>query len=352
MSNVVTLTVPTRIAPRETRFAALLEIFANQRRHPDDVFWMKENAELLNILECTGQHPHPQALAVHEAFYDGAAERLRFFPQYYRFLLSLALDLEDLGIPGATGEEMVDFAAAQDLAGAEMSDLQRAEARRLMLRRGIDPVDDPGLDDRLRAFMARSATFALPNKKAAYELTHIVFYLSEYGRRAPDLPPAALQSLHFAGLTAFLDRNADLLAEICIALRHAGETPPGAWDSWLHAETRAAQALDGTGVSLQDGYHAVLVCNWHAAEAGREIFRMPLPEGATRFALPRRRAPLSEISRAVLESGEARCGDWPTMQRHIAPVLSEEAQGALCDAARSSAHFDAFFEGFARVAQR
>ena len=79
-----------------------------------------------------------------------------------------------------------------------------------------------GLNDRLRGFARRSITFALPNKKAAYELTHIVFYLSEYGRRDPEVGQAFIDSLHFAGTLAFLELNLDLLAEICIALRFAG----------------------------------------------------------------------------------------------------------------------------------
>ena len=138
-----------------------------------------------------------------------------------------------------------------------------------MLRRGIDPLGDPGLDDRLRAFMARSATFALPNKKAAYELTHIVFYLSEYGRRDPDLPPAALRSLHFAGLTAFLDRNADLLAEICIALHH-GEARPTPGTPGCTRRRASALAPTRTGVPrCHDGYHAVLVCNWRRRRGGQ-----------------------------------------------------------------------------------
>ena len=265
MTNVIHLTVPSRIAPLEARITALLGAFAEHRRIGDDVFWLKENAELLNILECTGQSVAPEALARHAGFYAQALQRLQFFPQYYRFLLSLSLDLEDLGMPGDQAQRMVDFAAREGLAEAELSDLQRAEARRLMTRRGVDPIRDDGLNDRLRAFCARTKTFALPNKKAAYELTHIVYYLSEYGRRDPDLPEAALQSLHFAGLTAFLDQNADLLAEICIALRYAGQQPPAVWTSWLEQETAAYRVHEESQGSINDDYHEFLVCNWHQA---------------------------------------------------------------------------------------
>jgi len=283
MGHVIPFTAPVQIAPKAERLATLISIFAQHRRVEDDVFWLKENAELLNILECTGQRPALDALAVHQSFYARAMERLQFFPQYYRFLLSLALDLEDLGLRGDTAEAMVAFAARQGLHQAELSDLQRAEARRLMARRGFAPDPDAGLDDRLRAFASRSATFALPNKKAAYELTHIVFYLSEYGRRDPNLPQVANQCLHFTGLTAFMEQNADLLAEVCIALIYAGETPPTVWTTWLGAQTRAFATETGETVPLNDTYHEFLVSHWHGAVAGWEPVRLPLKAERTRF---------------------------------------------------------------------
>jgi hypothetical protein len=91
-------------------------------------------------------------------------------------------------------------------------------------------VIDAGLNDRLLHFINCAETFALPNKKAAYELTHIVFYLSEYGRRDPHLDNRAIQSLNFVGILAYLDQNADLLAEVCIALRYAGQAPSKIWE--------------------------------------------------------------------------------------------------------------------------
>lgn len=350
MTNVVHLTVPSRIAPLEARVTALLASFADHRRQGEDVFWLKENAELLNILECTGTPVAPEALARHAGFYAAAEDRLRFFPQYYRFFLSLALDLEALGMPGDQAARMVDFTASEGLAGAELSDLQRAEARRLMLRRGVDPIRDPGLDDRLRAFAARTATFALPNKKAAYELTHIVYYLSEYGRRDPDLPTDALRSLHFTGLTAFLDQNADLLAEVCIALAYAGESAPAVWTAWLQSRTAGFTVEAGEGVALNDDYHEFLVGNWHLAVIGAPVFRKPVQDARMRFdRAPQQGNALREISRAMLGMEGARSGDWHRMRRRMEPELSPEAMDLLTVAAQSSALFETYFEGFARA---
>ncbi|MBO9464837.1 hypothetical protein J7443_06335 [Tropicibacter sp. R15_0] len=352
MTNVIALNVPTRILPQEARISALLGCFSQDRRISDDVFWLKENAELLNILECTGQSVHPETLQLFEGFYQNAEKRLQFFPQYYRFLLSLALDLEDLGLPGDVAQRMVDFAKQQELPLAELSDLQRAEARRLMIRRGVESVRDEGLDDRLRAFAARTHTFSLPNKKAAYELTHISFYLSEYGRRDPKLSIEGKLSLHFAGLTAFLDQNADLLAEICIALRYAGVEPPKIWTEWLKTETVGFIIEDGDHVPLNDDYHAFLVCNWHQAVAGGPVFRMPIPGGRMRFEHHHRATALREISQVMLSLDDARSGDWHVMRNRMAPQLSPEARDVLNIAAESSTEFDAFFEGFARANQR
>lgn len=350
MNNVIQLAVPSRILPLQARITALVGLFAEHRRTGDDVFWLKENGEMLNILQSTGLPVAPEALAVHADFYARAAKRLQFFPQYYRFLLSLALDLEDLGMPGTQAQEMIGFADRAGLVQAEMSDLQRAEARRLMTRRGVDPVRDEGLDDRLRAFVSRTKTFALPNKKAAYELTHIVFYLTQYGHRPADLGPEAVQSLHFAGLTAFIDQNADLLAEICIAMRFLGEVPPPVWTAWLRRETAGFTVEDGDHVPINDDYHDFLICNWHEAIEGAEPFRKPMAQGRMRFdKRPNAVTALREISQAMLALDEHRSGDWTVMRRRMENSVSSEALDMLEVAARTSSHFEAYFEGFART---
>lgn len=351
MSQVVPFRPRAGTQSRETRLARLISAFATRRRATGDVFWLKENAEILNILECTGTPVPQSALEPLASFHEGAAERLAFFPQYYRFILSITLDLEDLGLAGETGAALVERACRAGLAEAELSDLQRMEARRLMARRGRDPLpDDTGLEDRLRRFAARPATFALPNKKAAYELTHIVFYLSEYGRRDPWLGPGILTSLHFAGLLAYIEQNGDLLAEICIALRHAGDTPPTTWTDWLARATRDFRAT-AAAAPAPDAYHEYLVCNWHAALAGGAAFAGEIPDAALRFDRPASpAAPLREMSRLLHEMGTSRRGDWEAMRRHLEPRLSDHARAVLTEAAGSSDRFPAFFEGFSRAA--
>lgn len=348
MTNVIAL----RRQPETTHddgLHALLDSFANRRRQHEDAFWLKENAELLNILECTGTPVPRAALDVHAGFLASVQDRMAFFPQYYRFLLSMVLDLEDLGVEGDIGETLCQITARDDLAGAELSDLQRMEARRLLARRGVTLAADDGLADRLRAFCARTATFTLPNKKAAYELTHIVYYLGEYGRRDPGLDASAITSLHFAGNLAFMEQNSDLLSEICIALRHAGETPPPFWTAWLDRETHLFTVDTGDQGSIADDYHDFLVCNWHAAVAGGTAFHKPLTAGRMSFARAPRATPLRELSEALYAEGAARRPDWGVMRPRVEGRMSPQAMQVIDMLAGQSAHFDAFFEGFARA---
>lgn len=354
MSNVIKLNVPSQRQSKATRRAAMIACFAQHRRFGDDVFWLKENAELLNILECTGLELTEDALTPHEGFYAQVEKRLGFFPQYYRFLLSICLDLEDLGMDGNKGEALAHWVAREGLADAELSDLQRAEARRLMMRRGIDPLpDDTGLEHRLRCFIDRSETFAMPNKKAAYELTHIVFYLSEYGRRDPSLSPAAITSLEFAGLLAFLDQNADLLAEICVALRFAGVQPSEVWENWLTRETHMFSVETGAQVNTADNYHDYFVCNWLMAVSGQPAFEKPTEFDRMAFyqATPVAGA-LREMSECMFRLEDQRCNDWSVMRPHVEEALSEFGHGILNDAQQSSDKFEEFFAGFARTGLR
>lgn len=355
MSNIVTLNVPSRRRGLGQRMSGMIESFAHARRTGDDVFWLKENAELLNILECTGTPLDDGALDPHWGYLQQVARRLEFFPQYYRFLLSICLDLEDLGMASAgMGEELVVWADRAGLPLAELSDLQRAEARRLMLRRGVDPMaHDAGLDDRLRAFIGRTQTFAMPNKKAAYELTHIVFYLSEYGRHDPGLGAAAITSLEYAGLLAFLDQNADLLAEICVALRYAGRTPSAIWENWLERETALFSISEDESASVNDDYHEFFVSNWALAVAGRPAFGKAMGPGRVRFARARGVAsPLRDMSECMFRLDLARQADWQVMRPHVQGALSAEGHEILSEAEASSDKFDSFFAGFARTGLR
>lgn len=332
--------------------AGLIAGFALARRAPDDVFWLKENAELLCVLESTGQGHEPgsaRLLQPYEATFAALPARLAFFPQYYRFLLSIALDLEDMGLPGDVAGSMAARVARDGLVQAELSDLQRAEARRLLARRGHgDPLCDPGLDDRLRDFISCSRTFALPNRKAAYELTHILFYLSDYGRRDPCVGPEAVQSLHFAGLVALLEHNTDLLAEICIALRFARVQPPAPWEAWVTGRLQAVQVQTVPQAPGHDDYHEWMMAEWMRALGGGPLFVGHHGSGTIAFHMPPPDGPLRAISLRLMAMDGARCDDWARMRSRVIGGLA--AQGlATVTLAEGSDQFEAFFSRFARA---
>jgi hypothetical protein len=329
----------------------LLNSFGSFRKDPLDVLWMKENAELLNVLETTGCTLNEGALEPLLPFYEGSLRHLNFFRQYYRFILSICLDLEDLGVPGQRAEIMSDWIMRQDVSAAELSDLQRAEARRLLARRGFELPDVEGLDDRLRAFMQRSGGFAVPNRKAAYELTHIVFYLTEYGRAPLELEETERQSLLFAGLIAFLDQDADLLAEICIALRFCNEAPPQEWSRWLEQHTGKFTLRAAPGRVRQDDYHPYLMCNWFQLLVGRTGFSEAQCEGSVVIEGPGRPGALRGMSMALYTLLDQAPGTWARVRAPLLQSLSSEEGEVLRRAEESTPLFEPFFETFSRFGQ-
>ena len=346
-SNVVALAPRLRSQPLPIRLGQHATLFAQDRRREDDVFWLKENAEFLNIVHATGQ-PADQILAAYQAVYDTIDQRLSDYPQYYRFLLSICLDIEDLGMPGNKGAALCAWAHKQGLPDAELSDLQRSEAERLLARRDVGQRDDR-LRTRLHRFLSRGETFAIPNKKAAYELTHIVFYLSEYGARDPGLGAAAIDSLNYAGLLAYLDQNYDLLAEVCVALYYAGQTPSPIWQGAVFAALKSAQTETTQSVAVNDDYHAYLVTNWMAGVAGRDAFSITLDAGPLRFDLaPPPARPLRQLGAAITTQ---RCAVWDQMRDAVMVQLDDEGRFLLDAAEKSTAKFPEFFERFARVSE-
>ncbi len=347
MTNIIRLKPHMHSEPRGV--TALSAMFATQRRAQGDVFWLKENAEWLGILASMGGEISHEALAPYEGFYRSIPTQLEFFPQYYRFFLSLCLDLEDLGMKGDQGEALCRWVAQEGLPEAELSDLQRAEAARLLVRRGFGAAQTV-LTDRLHRFMARAQTFALPNKKAAYELAHIVFYLSDYGRRDPGLSDAALTSLHYAGLLAYLDQNSDLLAEICAALRFAGASPSPIWERLVQDAHAACQFTGAASAPASDGYHGYLVTGWLGHIAGNRTFADAVPVGqVTISGAVEGQGPLRRLSESLFGLGADRSADWSKMRENLLFDLSKDEQTIIEAAEQSTPCFDTFFQGFSRA---
>jgi hypothetical protein len=327
----------------------LTQCFAEHRKDQTDVYWLKENAELLNIFECSDLPINLSDFECYKAFYQTLPDRIAFFPQYYRFLASIALDLEALGMEGQVAEQLCQFISEQGLAEAELSDLQRAEAMRLLARRDITTHGTNILIGRLHAFMDQSCRFALPNRKLAYELTHIVFYLSEYGRRDPKISTKAVQSLMFTGILAHLEENADLLSEVCISLRYAGQKPPKPWEDLL-----ARRALDfdikaSHARESEDQYHEYFVTNWAIAQSGGHAFTANYNSGGQVFynkATPA--GVMRALSQAIFERPAFRCASWEASEHELKAALPDYMCAHLENVIDATSEFDAFFEHFAR----
>lgn len=348
MSNIVHLNAHRSRRTPSGLMARHLSCFANARRGEEDVFWLKENAELLNILAATGAKVGQGDLTPFEARYAALPDNLGFYPQYYRFWLSICLDLEDLGLPGNHGEALCAWAAKQGLPEAELSDLQRAEAERLLARRGVGQRD-PALRERLMKFAARSETFAIPNKKAAYELTHILFYLSEYGAVVPDLPDAVEVSLDHAGTLAFLEQNFDLLAEICIARAYAGLPPKPIWDATVKAALAGFSCGSCAAGAVDDAYHCYFVASWWAALSGGRGFTCDPGSSGAWFAAPSPTArPLTDLGAQLRQIVGPR-EDWARVTPMIEARLSETGCEILQLAIAASDDWDRFFAYFSRA---
>ena len=350
MNNVIRLSFARDSQPATAPepFAGLIRSFAVHRQPRDDVYWLKENAELLGMLTSTGATCSEEALSPYAAFYNAAPAYMEFFPQYYRFILSICLDLEDLGVVGEHGMALCDKVAGGTMVCGELSDLQRAEAARLIARRG--PIQhDAALRERLLGFAGAQSVFAVPNPKAAYELTHIVFYLSEYGQRDPELGPEVIANLDDLGLLAFLDRDHDLLAEVCLALRYAGKAPASVWEADVAEAHGAVTCLPMTSAGPDD-YHAWLVSGWLLRERGGVAFEQTVAGGALTVR-GRSTSPsvLGQMSRMLYHLGGARRSDWAVMRHRMLPELTSEGLELLQRAERSSDRFEEFFARFARV---
>ena len=356
MSNILTfpnVSVGFDPTSRPCGFGALAECVLRHRHPKHNAYWLKENAEILNVLasipSCVSGPVRTDVLGVYQQTYADLFEELKFFPQYYRFYLSMLLDLEKLGFEGDLGQKAVEFVVAHNLVETELSDLQRAEGARLIARRGIHGWQDD-LVARLIRFAARSETFAVPNKKACYELTHIVFYLTDYGRVPFILADDVELSLIFCGLFAFLDEDADLLAEVCLSLMFIGKDVPEIWQHWLRAQRLQFQVEYGTASSQIDAYHTFLMVEWDALSSGAEEPVLDLRPAPMQFFAPRKHANLiTHVSLYLLNLSGKRTGNWDRDRSHIFDRLTPMGTALLEQAILSTPHFEAFYEGFARA---
>jgi hypothetical protein len=351
MSNIVSLNKPTSVS-LVPALDSVLDIFANRRRSRRDAYWLKENAEVLQVLLTTTAGPGKPDLSPYDGFVSTLLDELAFFPQYYRFYLSMALDLAALGRTDVPVNAIAEKVVQDGLIVSELSDSHRAEARLLLARAGIAIDEDAGLAARLSSFSGRSALFCLPNRQLAYALTHHVFHATDYGRRRFDPDENLRLSLIHAGLVAWLEDNLDLLAEVAVALHHAGHEVPSLWRQEILAAAASFSGVTGPEAGpFDDDYHEYLVLNWAAGALGGTPFAAPMPSGARLFHRQRSNShALRDLSLALLGLGRNRSPDWATMRWRLWPKLSAPARARI-EAVDSLPEFAGFFRVFSRSGQ-
>lgn len=334
----------------------LLSVFSDVRRDQLDPYWLKENAELLQILAATGlgRDLLPEIRTCYASFVDKMCESIGFFPQYYRLYLSIALDLRDLGVEGVPVDALARYIISNNLPVGELADLHRSEVRLLLKRAGVDYASDPDLDRRLMHFARNSHTFCLPNRYAAYSLTHIVFHNTDYGRCSVVRDPDLRLSLVYAGMVAWLEDNRDLLAEIVLALHLMGEESPQEWRASVcgDAETLSFSNGGSEATPLNDDYHQYFVTNWAAAALGKKAFvSVPLPDNARLLHMtPADNVGLRALSVSLMQMGDARLPDWGPMRWRMWQKLCTQSRARL-EMLESMPEFESFFMKFARAAR-
>lgn len=349
MSNIVSLRRCdlNRVRPG---VSALVDMLSVRRRQRHDPFWLKENAELLQILAATSVEDVD--LTPFEPLSANIMAELRFFPQYYRLYLSMALDLAALGMPGLPVDEMAAFILRENLSDVELSDTHRGEACLLLERAGAAQSPDEALRNRLIRFASNTRGFSLPNRRAAYDLTHIVFHATDYGRRRFELPEAVRRSLMHVGMVAWLEENMDLLAETVIALSLCSAEVPPDWSKAVLRGAVSASFLPGhEGARFDDDYHQYLVTNWAALAMGQGGFNGAIPQNARLIRCSGSRgSALRELSMVLFDMGDQRLGDWSRMRWRVLGRLSADGRDRI-EALQALPEFEAFFEGFARATE-
>jgi len=131
---------------------------------------------LLSIARCQNYILEPRALELYTNLYTSALNFVELYPQYYRFILGIVLDLEDMGMKGKVGEEICQYIKRQNLLAFDTSDLRRLEVIHLLNRRtnlSKSELEEKTLStQRIEKFTASTDKFFKFNRPLFYELTH------------------------------------------------------------------------------------------------------------------------------------------------------------------------------------
>lgn len=255
--------------------------FAKARHDQLSFPFLKENGELLSLASTTQMLMEPQALEHYKPFYKSAVVFNTTYPQYFRFTWRICLDLEDLGMSGDVGATLSHYVRDNDLLAFDISDTRRLETLNLLGRKFELNASERGhqlrLLDNIERFTCNPEHFTRLNKPFFYELTHTIFFLTEYGDKPWPVSAAVITCLNYMGVLAFLDNDCDLLAEICLCYHYLGRECPPLWNQKVDESLAGIEISYGTDIksalnAATDEYHPYIVMNWRNAQLRQPCF--------------------------------------------------------------------------------
>ena len=259
----------------------LAEGFALSRNKSLNFSFLKENGELLCIARSQGFLMEPKARDLYRDFYSKASHLVELYPQYYRFLLGIVVDLEDLGMAGNIGGEICHHIRAKNLLEFDTSDTRRLEALYLLSR--VSPLNAKevetkrSIENRLESFTQYTDRFFKFNRPLFYDLTHIVFFITDYGRKRLEGFSNLKNCLLSVGFLSILDNDLDLLSEVMICLKYIGEPIPEHWKQIIMEKQSMIdisfeQKFTSSLNSSVDDYHIYFTLNWCLSILGKPAF--------------------------------------------------------------------------------
>ena len=259
-----------------------VKTFAVTRHGKISFSFLKENGELLGIASSSGLTLPDKALELYEELYEKIDKLCHLYPPFYRFFMAIALDLEDMGMSGEKGAELLDHVVKHDFYAADTSDTRRMEILNLLARR--DRVPNFGSDSqealfsRVIRFMEQPERYIKFNRPLFYDFTHLIFYVTDYGQTLIEPSDKIFESLNNIGMLAYLDNDIDLLSEVCLCYSFLGSHVPKLWLKTCqigheNIEISYISPDEVKDAPPADDYHIYFVNSWLMGLTGKDAFQ-------------------------------------------------------------------------------
>lgn len=271
-----------------------VEAFAVKRNPVFSFPYLKENGELLSICVDSGFLIEPRAVELYVDFYKNAFKLTELYPQYYRFTLAMATDLEKVGMTGHESRKISRYVKENKLWQFDTSDTRKLETLSILQSKapliGESAKTYEGLIKRFDSFICNPDWYKKFNKPLFYDLTHIVFFLTDNGNKPLPLKNNVHVCLMYMGFLCLLDNDADLLSEVCICLRYINKKIPEYWDKFIQKNLEGIKVTYYESVSSAmnpavDEYHIYLVLNWYQALQNRTAFNTRFKSRTPSFSI-------------------------------------------------------------------